>query len=46
VRDRATETHTDAGGQCADAIEAGTRADGPVCILHTGKRRGGLGLPT
>jgi len=36
-------THTDAGGQCADAIEAGVHADGPARILHTGIRIGDLG---
>jgi len=35
--------HTDAGGQRADVIEAGIRADGPARILHTGTRSGGLG---
>jgi len=34
--------HTDGGRQCADAIEAGIGADGPVHILHMGMRSGGL----
>jgi len=31
-----------AGGQCADAVEAGVGADGPACILHTGTGSEGL----
>jgi len=42
VRGGAISTHTDAGGQCADAIKAGIRADGLACILHTGMRIGSL----
>jgi len=44
VRDGSIGVHTDTGGQCTDAIEAGVHADGPACVLHTGTRRGGLGL--
>jgi len=41
--DGAIGAHTDAGRQCADAIEADVRADGLAHILHTGTRSGGLG---
>jgi len=43
ARDGAIGTHTDAGGQCTDAMEAGVRVDGPACTLHTGMRSGSLG---
>jgi len=41
---QAVGIHTGAGGQCADAIEAGVIADRPECIqLHTGTGSGSLG---
>jgi len=43
ARDGTIGAHTDAGGQCADATEAGIRADGLTHILHTGTRSGGFG---
>jgi len=51
ARDEAISARTDAGGQCADAIEAGVRAVGPVRILHTdtkslGRAKSGTRLPT
>jgi len=33
ARDGVIGEHTDAGGQCTDAVEAGVRADGLACIL-------------
>jgi len=39
---QAIRAPTGAGGQCADAIEAGVGADGPARI-HTGTASGGLG---
>jgi len=43
ARDAAIGPHKDAGGHCANAIEAGVRADGLARILHTGTRSGRLG---
>jgi len=43
ARDGPIGAHTDAGGQCADAIEANIRVDGQARILHTGTKSGGLG---
>jgi len=37
------DAYIDAGGQCANALEAGVRGDGPARILHRGTRSGGLG---